>query len=62
MIGDALEKSALISAMDLRRPGLALADTNVDLPASVLLSEIGAGLSDGGRGGEDEAGLGCCQG
>ena len=58
MIGDTLEKSALISAMDLRRPGLALADTKIDLPASVLLSEIGAGLSDGGRGGEDEAGLG----
>ena len=47
---------------DLRRPGLVLADTKIDLPASVLLSEIGAGLSDGGRGGEDEAGLGCCQG
>ena len=38
MIGDTLEKSALISTMeDLRRPGLAL--------ACLLLSESGAGLS-----------------
>ena len=38
VIGDTLEKSALISTMeDLRRPGLAL--------ACLLLSESGAGLS-----------------